>query len=388
MRNLLWLSFITLVLCLPIFGDEGFKPVVERFSRDCPVCKWSFKEKRSADIPSKRFEGVFKKGEKCPFCNGSGRIEERIDWKDGFYLAYGVGISSDKNRALAKVKATSSARKKAAANALKLASRIHFINLEKLRIADYTERIEGVIKEAEYKTIKVTDTTPVLAVVSVKVPLWGLKSISAALFDDLQRKFAELKKLKVAQTEPKEVSDSEVTIIIDARTYKDALKRELFPTVKDENGNHIYDITRVSKKFAIKSGMVRYVVLADNEEEFEDLKERLEKESALDSPDERFCSLEDGWLISNDEGGDEEQGDERPKKKKKKKKKRIVVKADEKKFDDATVVVSKEDADKMKEADEEADAMKKGNVIVIVDSRVAGKEGRLPRLDTVLATLK
>lgn len=376
--------FALITLGLAILADDEFKHTTEEFSRDCPVCKWSFKQKRSADIPSKRFEGVFKKGEKCPFCKGAGRIVEKIDWTDGFYIAYGVGISFDKNHTHAKVKAIQAARRRAAANALKLATRIHFINLKQLRVANYTQKIEGIIKEAEYKTVKEpTNTTPVLAVVSVKVPLWGVKSLSAALFDDLQHRFAKLKKLKIIRIPPKKTTDVEITIIIDARTYKNAIKRSLFPTIRDKEGEYVYDITRVLKEYAVKKGMVKYVILSDNEEDFNHLKERLEKESRLPDEGENY-RISKGWCyISND--GDE--GEEK-KPRKKKKKKRIVIKADENKFDDATVVISKEDAKKMKETDKEADSMKKGNVIIIVDSRVAGKEGRLHKLEKLLATLR
>ncbi|MCX7703354.1 MAG: hypothetical protein N2234_04545 [Planctomycetota bacterium] len=173
-----------------------------------------------------------------------------------------------------------------------------------------------------------------------------------------------------------EKTDVDITIVIDARAYKNALKPHLFPSVTDKEGRLVYGITSVAKEYCFKQGMVKYVILSNNEEEFEKLKDRLEKQSVLPASD-------DAHYIS---GGDEEKqpSGEQPQPEKKKKKK-IVVPADEKKFEDATVVVSQEDAKRMEEADKEADSMKKGEVIIIVDSRVAGKEGRrLPTLEEVL----
>jgi hypothetical protein len=379
-------AFLFIIVSLVMLtADEGdFKPAFESFDRDCPVCVWSNKDGRSADKPAEKFKGVFKEGEKCPFCNGAGRITEKIDWKNGYYLVYGCGFDTlsgktDAQKAKAKAMAKEAARTEALGNAVELASRLNYINLKNLKVADYTSRIRAVVEGAQPNFIKeVVNDDVVFYVVELKVPLWGVKSISAELFDEFQRKFAETKKVKISQTPPRKETDVDITIVIDARAYKNALKPHLFPTVTDKEGRLVYDITRPAKEYVLKEGMVKYVILSNNDEDFNSLKERLENQSTLPTTN-------DAHYIS----GDEEKQPSPPEQpqqptESKKKKKKIVINADEKKLEDATVVVSQDDAKRMEEADKQADSMKKGEVVIIVDSRVAGKEGKLPTLEEVL----
>ncbi len=381
---------------------ELFRPAVEKIDRDCPVCNWK------GTAPVKRFEGLFKRGDKCPICGGAARLVETIDWKEGRYEALGVGTGTDANAAVAKLKARRSARDGSLVGVMALATRMSKA-LGLAKVPDFSLELKGLIKEAKTELVREgvgADGRTRWALVRTRVPLWGAGSVTAALYDRMLNGFMKARGVEAAASAPPRV-ERETVIIIDARALKRAVRLSLFPEVKTRAGRSVYDISRVYKEYALKHGAVRYVILADNALDFEELKKRIEREdsdgdggdggSRLVPPGPGRavpCGAGDGGPPAADDDGKKKDGDG-DRKRKKRKRRRLIVKVDragagevtpEEEKKGAPVEVSEEDAKKMEEADKKDGALKKGNVIIIVD-RIAGQEGRLPTLGETLCAM-
>jgi len=383
-------------------GGELFRPAVEKIDRDCPVCNWK------GTAPVKRFEGLFKRGDKCPICGGAARLVETIDWKEGRYEALGVGTGADANAAVAKLKARRSARDGSLVGVMALATRMSKA-LGLAKVPDFSLELKGLIKEAKTELVREgvgADGGTRWALVRTRVPLWGARSVTAALYDRMLNGFMKARGVEAAASAPPRV-ERETVVIIDARALKRAVRLSLFPEVKTRAGRSVYDISKVYKEYALKHGAVRYVILADNALDFDELKKRIEREDSDGDGDggSRLvppgpgravpCGAGDGGPPAADDGDGKKNDGDGDRKRKKRKRRRLIVKVDragagevtpEEEKKGAPVEVSEEDARKMEEADKKDGALKKGNVIIIVD-RIAGQEGRLPTLGETLCAM-
>jgi len=352
------------------------KPLLQKVDLgDCVVCRYNIRKHRSADKPAKRFEGLFAAGSKCPLCQGAGRLYGYVNWKEKFFEAFGIGVSVAKREAVAKLRAREAARKKAAANALLLAAKIRLTALkDDVKVPDYTRIVEGIILNAEYKVVREgrgADRRKISwwAVVRVRVPLVGMKGLSGAVYKVVRQAYYKRLGLSVKKLQGCKW-DGETVVVVDARKVpSEQLRPALFPTLVGEGGNRIYDVGSLAEEAGRKNGGAEYVILEDEELSFDELRKRLgaagEAGSSLFFPNPNY--------ISNGEN------DKNPPKKRRKKRKYVVVKAD-KGAENATAQVSAEDAKKLVETEKKTGALSNGKVIIIVNSRVAMKEGRVMRV--------
>ena len=359
------------------YMPKGVRPAVQEFERDCPMCGWNPFKKRSNNKPSKDFEGAFKPGGTCPFCEGKGKIKDVLNWRSGYAEAYGVGKTEVRSKAkdARKRKAQDFLGAKRAAellatrNAARLLARVRLNRTTKVDNPSYKETLSATIKGAEekcYKSSREADLPYYIA--KVRVPFWGVQGLSSRMWATYVKSYGATKHAAA----PRKNLDEEHVIIIDARGTD--CPPHLFPRIITEKGTVVYDISSVNKDIANETGMARFGYL-DEEVPFEELEESFE-ESSIEW-------LEEGagayacFLNGDDE--DEEEKDKKPKKKKRKRRKKINVVIKGKKTEDknASVTVSEADAEKMKEADKKSDSLKGAKVIILTDSRVAGKEGRI-----------
>jgi predicted nucleic acid-binding Zn-ribbon protein len=361
-----------------VYMPKGVRPAVQVFERDCPMCGWNPFKKRSSNKPSKDFEGAFKPGDTCPLCAGKGKIKETIDWAGGYAEAFGTGKAKTRSKAKdpRKRKAQDFLGAKRAAevegtrNAVRLLVRVRLNRTTPLDAPSYKETIEATVKGAEetcFKSSRKADLPYYIA--KVKVPLWGVKGLTSRMWAAYTKSSGATRHAAAPRTE----LDEEHVIIIDARGTD--CPPHLFPRIITEKGTVVYDISKVNKEVAQEGGMARYGYI-EEDVPFEKLDESF-KQSSLDG------LWKDGdtyaFVMNGDEKDEKEDGKEEKKKKKKRRRKKInvVVKGKKATDKDASVTVSEADAKKMQEADEKSDSLKGGKVIILTDSRVAGKEGRI-----------
>ncbi|RKY17508.1 MAG: hypothetical protein DRP63_03575 [Planctomycetota bacterium] len=351
------------------------KPLLQRLDLgDCVACRYNIRKRRSADKPAKRFEGLFAAGSKCPLCQGTGRLYGYINWKEKFFEAFGIGVSAAKREVVAKLRAREAARKKAAANALLLAAKVRLTPLkDDVQVPNYTRIVEGIVQNADYKVVREgrgADRQKISwwAVVRVRVPLVGVKGLSGAVYKAVRDAYYKQLGLSVKELQARKW-DGETIVVVDARKVPAAqLRPALFPTLVGADGNRIYDVGTLAEEAGKKNGGAEYAVLEDEELSFDELRKRLgaagEAGSSLFLPNPNY--------ISN---GDSDKKSPR----KRKKRRYVVVKADEG-AENATAKVSAEDAKKLMETEKKTGALSNGKVIIIVNSRVAMKEGRVMRV--------
>ncbi len=360
-----------------MYMPKGVQAAVQTFKRDCPMCGWNALKKRSNDKPAKKFDGAFARSSTCPFCGGAGKVHETIDWAEGYVEAYGVGVAEQRSTAKDPAKrkaqdllmARRAAEVRAKRNAVALLANLRLDLKGAAESGTYKQAIEATVKGAECSEVASNhDAQTPYYVVKARVPLWGVKGLSASLWSAYSKGYGA----RVGQVAaPRAELEEEYVIIIDARGTD--CPPHLFPRIVTEKGAVVYDITVVNKDVARSSGMARFGCLKEDIP-FEKLQESL-KQSALDETEPGLAGQAYGFAFDGD--GDEAPPEKEDKKRRRRKKINLVVKSKKKGGEGASVVVSEADAGKMKEADKKTDSLKGGKVIVITDSRVAGKEGRI-----------
>jgi hypothetical protein len=409
-------AFLAFCLALPayVFAGEApsnedkpenpfskLKAYGETYERDCPMCGWNWKKKCSNDKPfsgkildpetgestynpDRDFTGTFEPGTKCPMCNGKGKVVERIDWAEGAVLTVGVGIgqqltpkgTEDKSIARQRLLAKLAANRRALNNALKILSGIRLAD-NKAPARNFIAHINAVVKGHESEELKKSNgINRVYYIARMKVPLWGVKGLTAGLIGEYRKSYKIKYGLKmIEKVKIKKETDTDTYIVLDMRGTKH--KPVLLPRIEKEDGTVLVDVTTVHEDSVKENGMCKYFVEEEGKS-FEEIKKDLEQSLIPKTGKKKIrfayvrpigpgtlCCAMPGPLAAQ------------PKRKRRKLRK-LVFKA---KGDDtgknAKIVVSAEDAKKIAEADGEDDAVKKGNIIVITDTRIAGKEGFL-----------
>jgi len=354
------------------FLPEGVQHAFQSVERDCPMCGWNWRKKTSNDKSAAAFEGAFKPGEKCPFCGGAGKVRDRIDWAGGFVVAYGAGAPEtrsemkdpDKARAQDFLMAKRAAELRATRNAVSLLANVRLNRSATLDAPSYHQHIEAFVKGAEHEEFKSSrDSDLPYYVAKVKLPLWGVTGLSERLWASYAKSYGVVRHASKPRTD----LEDEYVIVIDARGSD--CPPHLYPRVIVEGGTVVYDISGVNADVAQKSGMARFGYLEDDVP-YDKLEESLKQSSIMD--EEHFACVADGETYFQDDGKDEKKP-----KKRRRRKKIVVVKGEKTGDENASIKLTDADAAKVKEAEEKGDALKGGKVIILTDSRVAGKEGRI-----------
>jgi len=308
----------------------------------------------------------------------------RIDWTGGFIITDGRGIAEatdDQGQLMAKRGATIVA----ARNALAIAEGI---NVDASgRVGDMHNGrviIEGVIKGHEVVEVKWRpDLNPPEMRVKLRVPLWGLRSLSSVFYDvhrhHVVRSGARRVPLIVDQ-----VDVSDCVLVIDARGT--GLDASLFPTVVTDNGDLLYDVGRLSRETAKRRAPAQYV---ESDMTYEQLRARVENEDQVPNrPGMKRARLAsyDGPAAPAREVSKEatSQPSSQPAKESRRRaRRRLVVKAAAASGDRKTrIVVTREDAEKLRRSAEGSNLLREGQVVIVVDSAAAGIQGRRhPRLE-------
>ena len=322
-----------------------------------------------------------------------------IDWTSGEIIAEGFGKGRG-NRAADRVGAQRAATLVAARNALAIANGIQFDGNGRVgNVRDGQITLDGVVKgQRVVGTTWDKSKTPVECRVKLSVPLWGVTGV-CTVFADAQRRSAAVhggRRLSLVEAKA-DVSD--VVLVIDARGRK--IDPCLFPVVKSADGAVLYDIATRTDPLARSQPPVRFV---ESDMTFERLRACLEAPARWTVDDVRIADADhDGWRggrflhafqgrttvmlmfapAPNLNGpasqptttGPTSQATSRPTRR------RVVVKAAAPigGKSPSRIVLTKEDAEKLRQSPEGANLLRGGKVIVVVDSAAAGMQGFCPR---------
>jgi len=306
----------------------------------------------------------------------------QVEWLSGTITASGIGFPypiyeehPETISGMEKVMAEKAAQAVALRNALAM---IHGIRMsKKITVKGRlfkrgTIELEGYVRGHRYLRSswhKIKDKHYCRALVSV--PLWGVHSINAEVFDDELARSIKLMPLgqtgrgkakgKVTVPATDHWPIEEQAILFDARGT--GMEPQLFPTICAQSGKVVYCVQHVNSVLCKRGGVARYAV---TELSYQELTRVSSKGGGLDI-----------WpaVLGIRVAGAAEQT--RPAKKKARVRPRLVFKL--RKSRKGTIVLGKKDAAQLAKDPASKKLMQKGRVVVIVDSRMGGIEGAKPR---------
>lgn len=276
---------------------------------------------------------------------GSGQI----NWTTGWITATGVGVPPVTGGPGARVQAERAGYVVALRNLLEIVKGVR-VDAESITDAYLVKnqvirtQVSGYIQGAQ---VVKTDLQPDGSVtVTVKMPVWGNDSLITALIGEKAAQSQKL--LPESQT-----LEGYTGLVIDGRGL--GVQPACFPEILDEGGKVVYGPEMVDRASAEKDGMVRYLTLA--------------KGTTLSS-----VFGEEAYVIRPVQGPQAPKAGRRPLKIK------GVNSAGSLK---ANVIISHEDAKKIREDAQIGGALKRSKVIIVTDPLVGGMEGRAPYLRLV-----
>jgi len=307
-----------------------------------------------------------------------------IDWQNG--LIYGIGRGyvnkHDGNRPLSK----GAGGVLASGNIVKLAAGLHLDDvrtLESLGRGKVTINLEAFIRDKVHKTTYVENgDDPYFEVIKV-ADMKGITGLTAKLLDHFS-KSQDWQDLPVRNLEPRaDLGDEgEPWLLIDARNLppSDRPQPALFPKIKSEGGDEVYDVKQVEEAALINRGMMSYVTTNASAEELRSdaqLVDRLLASAGLIvGVNEAQAKTEMRSLgipvvsapaaTESSKGGRQKRG------------KYIVKDAkDVQGLAKTNLVLSAEDAMELQAEDANSQILKKCRVVVVVSSPIGGIEGGL-----------
>ncbi|MFQ5429415.1 MAG: hypothetical protein ACE5E1_03805 [Phycisphaerae bacterium] len=321
----------------------------------------------------------------------------QVDWAGGFIIATGTGKAegrTDRDRLMARRAGTLVAARNALAIALGL--RLD----DKGRFADVRNgevHLRGVLKKhRRVSSDWRPDKTPPECIVKLKVPIWGVKGVASVVYAG-QRQAALAGGRRLALSRVKQDVSGEV-LVIDARGT--GLEPCLFPSVTTERGGLIYDVATLSAPREPAAPVVRYVETAMT---LEELRARASHSrdgrgamapggpeavlvAARPLPTNRLAFPRPALLCASAPAGPQSASSRptsrpttQPTTKPVRRRRRRVVRAVKASGHNKTrIVLTKEDADRLRRSPEGASLLRSGRVVVVVDSVAAGIEGRRP----------
>ncbi len=293
----------------------------------------------------------------------------RIDWANGYILADGVGRAKGIN-AQQRAMAQRAAELVAARNALALAKGIRIdANGRVADVVNGTIHVQGVLKGYEFAGTQWQPTRRQCRV-TIRVPLWGAKGVASAFRSTGQEQAGRNLLGRITLTNDRaDVSD--FVLVLDARGRK--LSPCLFPVVSDREGRVLYDIGTLPATW--RAPPVRYV---ESELSFERLQSMIE----LNGPQFRLAEYRPAAsgptssVMASQPAS--QPGVETLTEVKRRAKRRMAVRVAETGGQQKTqLVLTKEDAERLRKSPDAAAAMRNAQVIVVVDAAAAGTEGRL-----------
>ena len=180
----------------------------------------------------------------------------QIDWGGGYIIAEGLGKAEGRTEA-DRARAKRAAETVAARNAILIALGVQIDGNGRFAdIRDGEVTLQGVVKNHEtvFEDWRPNATPPEITV-KVRVPVWGVEGVASIVYADEVRKSREGGRQRVTlSTAAANVSDA--VLIIDARGT--GAHPCLFPVVTETGGTVVYDVGSITPQPAVSSPPIRY----------------------------------------------------------------------------------------------------------------------------------
>jgi|GEM_PF-499861 len=315
-----------------------------------------------------------------------------IDWQNG--LIYGIGrgyLSKNRNN---RPLSQGVGGVLASGNIIKLAAGLHLDDtrtLESLGDGKVTVNLQAFIRDKQFKSTYVeNDGDPYYEIIKVAT-MKGISGLTARLLDHFSQD-PVWKDLPVRNLEPRSDLEDEGQpwLLLDARGLTDNRQIEpaLFPKVRSEAGEEIYDVKGVEQAALINRGMMSYVTTAASAEELRNdanlVDEILVRAGLLIGVEAAHANTIERSLSQIPMPGQDPPpaaGAEPPPRPERSRRGRYIV-ADVKDVQGlakTNLVISNADAMELQAEDANSQILKKCRVVVLASSPIGGIEGGLPR---------
>jgi len=265
-----------------------------------------------------------------------------VNWTTGWVKATGVGVPPSGAGPAAKAMAQRAAFVVAVRNLLEVVKgvRIDAATVVENYIVQnevIKSQVTGFVNGAQIeKTVESPDGS---VEVLVKAPLWGVNSLYDSFLDQMG--------IRDQHLPPEPAAQGYTGLVIDARGF--GVKPACFPTVLDEKGQVVYGPALVDRATVQKDGMVHYVAASREV----DLSQLFGDTAYVVRPVQLAPPPREGKRPLKIKGVD----------------KAGALKAN--------IIVSSEDAKKIKSDAQLGLALKRSKVVVVTDPLIGGMEGRL-----------
>ena len=277
-----------------------------------------------------------------------------VNWTSGWVKAAGIGVPPSNAGSAGKALAQRAAFSVAVRNLLEVVKgvRIDAATLVENYIVQndvIKSQVSGFVKGAQ---IEKTNESPDGSVeVLVKAPLWGVNSLYDPFLDQMGVQDQKLP--------PEPAAESYTGLVIDARGL--GVKPACFPAVLDDKGEVVYGPRMVDRAAAQKDGMVHYMTVPKDA----DLSSLFGGGTYVIRPVQAAppAPPRAGRMPLKIKGGD----------------KAGALKAN--------IIISSEDAKKIRDDSTLSVALKRSRVTVVTDPLIGGMEGRAPGFEQLLAAV-
>lgn len=183
----------------------------------------------------------------------------RVDWASGHLLVEGIGKSRGTDEQQQQM-AERAATVVAARNALALAAGIQINRHGRFSdVRDGTVQIEGLLKGHLAVNVKWDPAAkPPSCTITLSVPLWGIKGLSATVFEEERQRARSSAHMPIADSQGTKTSDDEY-LLIDCRGTH--IEPCLFPIIINSDGRVLYDASVRRQYHGGILPTVRYVEL-------------------------------------------------------------------------------------------------------------------------------
>jgi len=275
-----------------------------------------------------------------------------VNWTSGWVKAAGIGVPPQNAGPAGKAMAQRAAFSVAVRNLLEVVKgvRVDAATLVENYIVQndvIKSQVSGFVKGAQIeKTIESPDGS---VEILVKAPLWGVNSLYDPFLDQMGVQDQKLP--------PEPAAESYTGLVIDARGL--GVKPACFPAVLDDKGEVVYGPKMVDRAAAQKDGMVHYMTAPKDA----DLSSLFGEGAYVIRPVQSAppAPPRSGRVPLKIKGGD----------------KAGALKAN--------IIISSDDAKKIRDDSALSVALKRSRVTVVTDPLVGGMEGRLPGFEHLLA---
>jgi hypothetical protein len=279
-------------------------------------------------------------------------------------VIYGVGKGYLHLNKGSRTHALKAARALALQSILKVAAGVRLDDRDTLETLGASGRVElrlsALVRYEEHETVEAKEGDKALIRVTYKAPLRGVEGLTKRLITELRKAPSAWDRFPAKGTvEKSEPMEGQPWLVVDARSLpRDAtVKPALFPQIRTQDGETIYDLDRVREASLVDRGMARYVILDPAHDGLLSCGPFfLHRLRALVSPTAAWAGetkkkRRTGFVLTNAKAT---QG-----------------------LKKTNLIISKQDARRIQQEDASNNILKDCRVIVVVSSTLGGVEGRL-----------